>query len=120
MPLGETFYGENHQGVVDRIIRWFRMTAYQAMQRWGIEMLPATLHPALEQHSQWLYNFIHCVRPRGEDYDPTALDEKSLPFVSYYICIDGQCLMQKPGGFRLLFSLALRPGAIEVYAGPCK
>ena len=35
VPLGETYYGENHQGKVDRIIRWFRMTAYQAVQKWG-------------------------------------------------------------------------------------
>src|SRR5262245_52895721 len=24
VPLGECFFGENHQGVVDRMIRWFR------------------------------------------------------------------------------------------------
>jgi hypothetical protein len=35
VPFGETFYGENHQGKVDRIIRWFRLTAYQAVQKWG-------------------------------------------------------------------------------------
>jgi hypothetical protein len=30
VPLGETFYAENHQGVVDRIYRWFSLTAQQA------------------------------------------------------------------------------------------
>src|SRR5215472_4377679 len=44
VPLGETFYGENHQGIVDRMIRWFRMTAYQAAQKWGLERLPTNLH----------------------------------------------------------------------------
>jgi len=101
VPLGETFYGENHQGMVDRVIRWFRMTAYQAAQRWGIENLPTGLLAPLEQRSQWLYNFLHCVRPRGEDYDPARLDAKSLPFVSYYISIEGQCLMQPEGGYRV-------------------
>jgi hypothetical protein len=43
VPFGETFYGENHQGKVDRIIRWFRLTAYQAVQKWGRAALPQNL-----------------------------------------------------------------------------
>lgn len=100
VPLGETFYGENHQGQVDRMIRWFRMTAYQAVQKWGIKNLPANLRPALAQESQWPYNFIHCVRPRS-DYDPKRLDHKGLPFSSHYISLEGQCLMQPEGGYRV-------------------
>jgi hypothetical protein len=99
VPLGETFFGENHQGVVDRVIRWFRMTAYQAVQKWGIEWLPANLHSALAQNSQWQYNFLHCVKPR-DDYDPSRFDARALPFASYYVSIEGQCLMQPEGGFR--------------------
>ncbi|HEX9213183.1 MAG TPA: portal protein [Bradyrhizobium sp.] len=99
VPLGETFYGENHQGRVDRIIRWFRMTAYQAVQRWGMPALPAGLRSAYEQHSQWLFNFLHCVRPR-RDYDGKRLDARSLPFESHYVSIEGQCLMQLGGGYR--------------------
>jgi len=63
---------------VDRIIRWFRMTAYQAVQRWA-STAPAGLHSALEQHSQWLFNFLHCVRPR-RDYDAQRIDARALPF----------------------------------------
>jgi hypothetical protein len=99
VPLGETFYGENHQGIVDRLVRWFRLTAYQAAQKWGIERLPANLVPALQQNSQWRYNFLHCVRPR-EDYDPERVDAKGMPFGSYYLSIEGQCLMQAEGGYR--------------------
>ena len=100
VPLGETFYGENHQGIVDRCIRWFRLTAYQAVQKWGIEALPSGLHAALQQQSQWGYNFLHCVRPR-EDYDPQRLDARGLPFASYYVSIEGTCLMQDEGGYRV-------------------
>ena len=49
VPLGETFFGENHQGMVDRIFRWFRLTAYQAVQKWGIDRLPPALHAAYKQ-----------------------------------------------------------------------
>jgi len=99
VPLGETFYGENHQGIVDRMIRWFRMTAYQAVQKWGLERLPVNLHAPLQQQSQWLYNFLHCVKPRN-DYDPKRLGPRGMPFSSHYVSIEGQCLMRKEGGYR--------------------
>ena len=99
VPLGETFFGENHQGQVDRIIRWFRMTAYQAVQRWGLAALPQALVGPLREASQWPYNFLHCVRPR-DDYDPRRLDHRRFPFASYYVSIEGSCLMQPEGGFR--------------------
>jgi Bacteriophage head to tail connecting protein len=101
VPFGETFYGENHQGKVDRMIRWFRLTAYQAVQKWGREALPENLVGPLNQDSQWGYNFLHCVRPRGDDYDPEALDERSLPFQSFYVSIEGRCLMQPESGYRV-------------------
>jgi hypothetical protein len=100
VPLGETFYGENHQGKVDRMIRWFRLTAYQAAQKWGLKALPANLLAPLKQDSQWPYQFLHVVRPR-RDYDPQRLDAKGLPFSSHYVSIEGQCLMQPERGFRV-------------------
>jgi hypothetical protein len=100
VPLGETYFGENHQGKVDRMIRWFRLTAYQAAQKWGIEYLPEALHSALAQNSEFRYSFLHCVKPRMEDYDPEALDERAFPFSSYYVSLDGRCLMQPESGFR--------------------
>jgi len=100
VPFGETFYGENHQGKVDRMIRWFRLTAYQAVQKWGRDALPQNLVAPLEQQSQWPYNFLHCVRPRGDDYDPERLDERGMPFVSHYVSLEGRCLMQKESGYR--------------------
>src|SRR6266705_1162225 len=100
VPLGETFFGENHQGKVDRMIRWFKLTAYQAMQKWGEEWLPETLHSALAQNSEFRYSFLHCVKPRAEDYDPEALDARSLPYSSHYVSVDGRCLMADERGYR--------------------
>jgi hypothetical protein len=100
VPFGETFFGENHQGLVDRMIRWFRRTAYQAAQRWGDENLPPQLQEALKKNSQWPFNFLHCVKPRN-DYDPERLDAKGLPFSSHYVSIEGQCLMQAESGYRM-------------------
>lgn len=99
VPFGETYYGENHQGKVDRMIRWFRMTAYQAVQKFGIDWLPETLWAPLQQDSQTTYNFLHCVRPRDDDYDPEALDHRGMRFSSFYMSVEGNCLMAPEGGY---------------------
>jgi len=101
VPFGETFYGENHQGKVDRMIRWFRLTAYQAEQKWGYAALPENLRNALAQNGQYTYGFLHCVKPRTDDYDPDALDARAMPFSSFYVSLEGRCLMQPEGGFRV-------------------
>ena len=79
IPLGELFIRENHQGVVDGFIRWFRMSARQAWQKWGhMGTFPENLRPALENDTEVLFNFLHRVVPR-DDYDPDRLDEKHNP-----------------------------------------
>ncbi len=123
VPLGETFYGQNHQGKVDRIYRWFKLTAYQAVQKWGEDALPENLVAPLQQDSQWPYNFLHVVKPRDDDYDPEALDVKALPFVSYYVSLEGRCLMQREGGYRVFPYAVSRydQGPDEVYGrGPAQ
>ena len=100
VPLGETFFIENHQGQVTTMIRWFRGTAEQTVQKFGIEWLPSMMRPALEKNLQTPYDFLHCVKPRDlNDYDPERLDERGKPFESYYISIQGQCLMGPESGY---------------------
>jgi hypothetical protein len=108
VPLGETFYGQNHQGVVDRVHRWFRLTAYQAEQKFGRDWLPEGMQQALETRSQAVFDFLHVVRPRDEDdYDPQRLDARGKRFSSHYIAMGGingggggNCLMAPEGGYR--------------------
>lgn len=120
IPMGEMFWRENHQGQVDGFVRWFMLTAYQAAQKWGLERLPPGLMTALKANSQWRYSFLHCVRPRS-DYDPQRYDARGLPYGSYYVSVDGQCLMAPESGYRSLPIAAFRydEGPGEVYGrGP--
>ena len=100
IPLGEVFIHENHQGLVDGFVRWFRLTPRQAVQKWGIDKIPATLSAAFDKQSQQVYNFLHYVGPRT-DWDPRRIDKKGKPYCSYYISIEGRCLLQE-GGYRKL------------------
>jgi hypothetical protein len=99
IPLGELFFHQNFQGVIDGFIRWYRMTPRQAVQKFGKDRLPPVLLAALEQHSEWTYNFLHRVSPR-DDFQPGAMGKKGMPFISHHICVEGQCLMAPPGGYR--------------------
>jgi hypothetical protein len=102
VPLGECFFKENHQGIVTTLVRWFRLTADQAVQKFGEEWLPGSLRPALEQNLETPFQFLHCVTPRDRDeYDPKRLDHKGKPWSSWYVSIEGNCLMADEGGYQV-------------------
>jgi hypothetical protein len=95
VPLGELYIQENHQGIVDHVIRWFRLTARQAYQKWGTK-IPEQMRSALEQDSQFPFNFLHRVCPRT-DYDQDRIDSKGKAFASYYVALDGRKLLEESG-----------------------
>jgi hypothetical protein len=100
VPLGECFWAENHQGIVTTMVRWFRLTAAQAAEKWGVDAIPAAMWPSLEQNLQSPWQFLHCVRPRAEEtFDPKRLDEKGKAFQSCYVSVEGKCLMEPEGGY---------------------
>jgi hypothetical protein len=98
IPLGEVYLRENHQGMIDGFIRWFRLTAQQFIKMFPEAPVPGHLQSALDRQSQTPYNFLHRVVPR-DDFDPGRIDAKGKPWASYYISIEGQCLV-KEGGYR--------------------
>ncbi len=115
IPLGELFLRENHQGLVDGFIRWFRLTALQAVQQFGRDKLPETLVPSLEQNSQTKFDFLHRVAP-NRDYESGYLGPKGMKFSSYYVSVQGQCILGK-GGYHS-FPLAIsryEQAPMEVY-----
>ena len=93
--LGEFYIRENHQGVVDAVMRHFPMTLRQAYKKWG-EKLPDTLKSKLKQSPDTEYFFLHCVKPR-EGYDPERLDYRGMPFASYYVSLEGKKLLEEGG-----------------------
>lgn len=108
IPLGELFVRENHQGLIDGFIRWFRLTSRQAWQKWGkLGTFPETLRPALEANSEVPFNFLHRVCPRT-DYDPERIDVQGKPYASYYVSLEGKSLLSE-GGYRMF------PAAISRY-----
>lgn len=97
--LGETFLFENHQGVVDKLVRRFKLTARQAQQWFGgkNDNLPDRIkkdESKAGQQKQW--EFLHIVKPRAE-VDPRRRDAKGLKFASYYVCREAKMLVRESG-----------------------
>lgn len=113
--LGELFLTENHQGLVDGFIRWFKLTARQATQKWGEDRLPGVLRNALTKNSLYPYSFLHWVRLNRE-YDPARKDERGMLYASTYASIQGQMIMQEGGyhSFPMAVSRYIQ-GPNEVY-----
>lgn len=87
--LGEIFFLENHQGIIDTALRYFDLTARQAIQQFGEQQMPEKIltiakDPKKQDDKFW---FIHCVKPRSEEegYDPNKVTYEAMPFTSYYV-----------------------------------
>lgn len=98
--LRDTYFLENHQGVIDTVFRKFCYTARQAQQRFGDKMLPERIKKALENPAQQdrKFDFLHLVAPR-QDFDPNRADARGKPYGSWYIALDDKQLVAPAGGY---------------------
>lgn len=94
--LGEIYFAENHQGVVDKAYRVFRMTSRQMKQKWG-KTIPEIVQSKLEKDPESEFEIVHCVKPREDDYDPSRKDHKGMLYASYYVVKEGQKLLEEKG-----------------------
>lgn len=100
--LGETYFTENHQGIVDKVYRIFPMTVRQAIQRWG-DKVPQKLRDTKDKETE--FYFLHCVKPRA-DQDPNRLDYKGMRYGSYYISYDARELLEEDGFTSFPFAIS--------------
>lgn len=97
VPIGEMYYLENHQGVIDSYFRAFKWDARRIKQRFP-DTFPDALKPALEQRSSSPFWVIQFVCPRT-DWQPWRLDAKGKRWASYYVSLEGRCILEE-GGYR--------------------
>jgi hypothetical protein len=98
--LGEIYFLENHQGIIDTALRKFPLTARQARQWFGADKLPEKIKVALADNESSKkdkeFYFIHCVTPR-EDYVAGRKDVKGMLHTSHYVAVDDQVVVQEGG-----------------------
>jgi hypothetical protein len=91
--LGELYLFENHQGIVDKAVRRFQMSARQAVQKWG-DKLPSTIRDTANQGQ--MFWFLHRVAPNTE-MDPTRRDFRGMAYHSCYVAETGKVLLEEGG-----------------------
>jgi hypothetical protein len=83
--LAESCIAENVRGIVDTNMRTFKLTAQQAIEKWGIKKVSEEIKRCLESQKQDdSFEFLHVVSPRYER-DVSKEDAKNLPWESIYI-----------------------------------
>lgn len=93
--LGEIYFRENHQGIIDSAYRYFAITARQAFQKWG-DKVPDCIKSKLASSPDTPTMFLHVVKPR-ENYDPQRLDYKGMEYESHYVSVEGKTHMGEGG-----------------------
>jgi hypothetical protein len=102
--LAQIFFVENHQGIVDKALRYFDMTARQAMQKWG-DACPDKIKSIAEEKPEQLFYFIHCVKYR-DDVDLNRKDYKGMTYASYYVSVEGKCVLSENGYSTFPYSIS--------------
>lgn len=93
--LGEMFFIENHQGIIDEVIRCFTLTAKQAVQKFK-KNCPVFIQEAAGINPGRDFKFLHYVGPR-KDVDPNRLDFKGMIFESHYVSVQGKAHIEEGG-----------------------
>jgi hypothetical protein len=94
--IGEIFLRENHQGIVDTVYRFYRMTARQAAQAFGIESLPDKIRGDAADKPDREHWFLHVVKP-NEQFDPNRLDARGMRFASLYLAVNEKHVIRRRG-----------------------
>ena len=89
--VSEHYFQENARGKIDCNYRKYRLTARQAMQKFGSKA-PASVLKCVEKQPGKKIEFLHVVMPDEDEETP-------MPFVSYHVSVEDQELINI-GGFK--------------------
>jgi hypothetical protein len=107
--LGQNYFMENHQGLIDTNYRRFPYTARQAVQHFGADRLPETIVKDAEDgvRSQKIHWFVHKVAPRPEaEYDPDRVDAAGMPWKECYVSVTEKRLVSEGGFFTFPYAIS--------------
>ncbi len=119
--IGETYFVENHAGVIDTQYRVVSLDARQVVEEYK-DAAPEAIRDAAKLATQTKkYDILVCVYPR-ENYSPQRVDAQGMAFASVHIFIETQELLRESGYSSFPFANARYTQASgEVYGrGPAQ
>ena len=98
LHLGETYFIENHQGIIDTMYRSFTLRPQQIVDQFGTKNVPDSIMRKLEMPSQQDENIecLHIIYPRDR-FDPFSLNPKEFPFASMYYLVMDKVQLEESG-----------------------
>jgi len=96
--VSEHYFQDDRHGRIDTDYRKYRLTARQAAEKFGEDVLPTDIKKALEKEPFKKFWFIHCVKP-NPDYIRGAKGQRGMPFSSFHVAYEGKKLLGT-GGFK--------------------
>ncbi|UDL92970.1 head-tail connector protein [Mesorhizobium sp. PAMC28654] len=103
MHLGSIFYIADYQGRINTALRSFKLSARQAVDMFGLDMLPPQIRieydkPIGKRSERPDFEFVQYVE-RNKLIIPHALDHRAMTFTSEYVSIEGKQVVEA-GGYR--------------------
>jgi hypothetical protein len=83
--ISEYYVQEDQYGMVNTVYRLYKMTANQAVGRFGLERVGDFIRKKHEKNGDEEVEILHAVMPRT-DRDVTSPDNLNMPFMSVYVC----------------------------------
>tara|TARA_Y100000361_G_scaffold63045_2_gene55419 strand:+ start:399 stop:2048 length:1650 start_codon:yes stop_codon:yes gene_type:complete len=97
MHIAEYYIQENIMGVVDTLYRKYKLSARQAIQEFGEDMVGEKVIEAGKNKPDKMFTFIHAVEPT-EDYERSMGKSKTkLPFHSCHVCEEDKMVVRESG-----------------------
>jgi len=96
IPMHESYWAENHQGIIDTYHRKFELHARQAVQKFREKCPPKIAKEAATGNPYKLFTFLHCVSPNEERVGGRR-DYTGMPWGSYYVSYDEKTTVARGG-----------------------
>jgi len=98
--ISEYYVTEDQYGMVNTVFRMYKMTAAQAVERFGINTVGDFIKRTFEKKPDEEVEILHAVMPRT-DRDVTKPDNLNMPYMSVYACKQSAMIISE-GGFEEL------------------
>ena len=103
--LSETYFSENHVGLIDTVFRRYPLTARQAVEEFGKERVPPHIYRCVERAPDSLHWFVQAVIPNDGTETGEGVREDHL-FASITISEDGAHVMRRSGFYSFPYAIA--------------
>ncbi len=83
--LGDVYFDENHQGIVDQVYRRFDFSNQQALEAWGEDAIPDVVKKELEhQKFDVRHEYVHFTVPNNQ-IERDKDDFRGMPYASIFV-----------------------------------